>query len=86
VIKIEDMKSKTILYTMVAVCMGAFAFLHPNRLTAQSDTDAVALAAIVQDVQTQQTTLADNQKQIDSKLADIAESLRTARIYAGRGK
>lgn len=71
---------------MVAVCMGAFALLHPNRLTAQSDTDAVAVAAIVQDVQTQQATLTDNQKQIDTKLADIAETLRTARIYAGRGK
>lgn len=80
------MKSKTILYTMVAVCMGAFAFLHPNRLTAQSDTDAAAIGTTLQDVVTQQATLTDNQKQIDTKLASIAESLRTARIYAGRGK
>jgi len=79
------MKPKAILYTMVAVCMGAFALFHPDRLTAQSDTDAAAVSAIVVDIQAQHASLMENQKQIDSKLADIAESLRQARIFVSRG-
>jgi len=79
------MKPKTILYAAVALCMGAFAFFQPNRLSAQGDTDAAAVNSILQEVQAQQATLADNQKQIDTKLASIGESLRTARIFSSRG-
>ena len=69
---------------MVAVCAVVFAF-SPNHLSAQNETDATAVAALIQDVQDQQATIADNQKQIDTKLATIAESLRQARIYVARG-
>jgi septal ring factor EnvC (AmiA/AmiB activator) len=79
------MKPRTILYSMVAVCAAVFAF-SPGHLTAQSDTDSAATAALIKDIQTQQATMADNQKQIDTKLAAINESLRQARIYAGRVK
>lgn len=79
------MKPKTILYTMVAVCAAGFAIFPPTHSAAQSDTDSAAANLLLQEVQTQQTTLAENQKQIDAKLADIAESLRVARIYVSRG-
>jgi hypothetical protein len=69
---------------MVAVCAAVFAF-SPNHLSAQSDTDAAAVTALIQDVQGQEATMADNQKQIDAKLDTITESLRQARIYVTRG-
>ncbi len=69
---------------MVAACAAVFAF-SPNHLTAQSDLDSPAAAALLKDVQDQEATMADNQKQIDTKLAAINESLRTARIFASRG-
>jgi hypothetical protein len=78
------MKPKTILCTMVAAGALAFAIFSPNRSTAQSDMDSPAVAALLRDVQTQQTSLTENQKQIDAKLADVGESLRVARIFISR--
>ena len=70
---------------MVAVCAAVFAF-SPNHLTAQSDADSAAVtAAAIQELQDQEATMADNQKQIDTKLAAISESLRQARIFVARG-
>jgi hypothetical protein len=79
------MKPRTILYSMVAVCAAVFAF-STSHLTAQSDMDSPAATALLKDVQTQEATMADNQKQIDAKLAAINESLRQARIYVSRVK
>ena len=79
------MKPRTMIYSVVAVCMAVFAFTPPNRVTAQSDLDTAAGTELLQAVQAQQVTLADNQKQIDAKLVVIAEALRTARIYVSRG-
>ena len=52
----------------------------------QSDRDQQQVAALAKEVQGQQTAIADNQKKIDEKTAAIAEALRLARIYAGRGR
>jgi hypothetical protein len=79
------MKTKTILCIMAAVCAAVFAFFPANRSTAQSDLDSPAVAALLRDVQAQQTTLAENQKQIDAGLAEVGESLRIAKIYVSRG-
>ena len=49
------------------------------------DRDQQQVAALTKDIQTQQAAIADNQKKIDEKTAAIAEALRLARIYAGRG-
>jgi len=43
------------------------------------------LQSIIQEVQTQQAQIAANQEKIDSKLAEVAEAVRVARIFAGRG-
>ncbi|MFL6514610.1 MAG: hypothetical protein ACJ8M1_06250 [Chthoniobacterales bacterium] len=43
------------------------------------------LLALVQDVQAQQSQIASNQDKIDAKLAEVAEAIRLARIFAGRG-
>jgi hypothetical protein len=44
------------------------------------------LLALIKEVQTQQAQMAENQKQIEAKLTDIGETVRTARIYAGRSQ
>jgi hypothetical protein len=42
--------------------------------------------ALAKEVQVQQVAIAENQAKIDAKLATIAESVRVARIYGGRGR
>ena len=44
------------------------------------------LLALIREVQSQQAQLAENQAKIEEKLAAVSESVRTARIYAKRGK
>ena len=44
------------------------------------------LLALITEVQTQQAQIAENQKKIEEKLADIGETVRVARIFAGRSK
>lgn len=44
------------------------------------------LLALIKEVQTQQAQMAANQKQIETKLADIGETVRVARIYASRSQ
>ena len=43
------------------------------------------LLALVQQVQAQQTQIAANQDKIDTKLVEVSEAIRLARIFAGRG-
>jgi hypothetical protein len=43
------------------------------------------LLALVKEVQTQQAQIASNQAKIDSKMAEVTEAVRIARIFAGRG-
>jgi hypothetical protein len=43
------------------------------------------LLTLVQQVQGQQAQIVANQDKIDSKLAEVAEAIRLARIFAGRG-
>lgn len=42
------------------------------------------LLALVKEIQTQQTKMAENQAALEKKLATVAEAVRLARIYAGR--
>jgi hypothetical protein len=43
------------------------------------------LLTMVHEIQAQQTQIAANQEKIDSKLAEVTEAVRLARIFAGRG-
>ena len=47
-------------------------------------SDEQKLLALVKEVQAQQLQIADNQAKIDAKLAEIAETIRVARIFTGR--
>jgi endonuclease III len=44
------------------------------------------LLALIKEVQTQQAQLTENQAKIEEKLAEVAETIRTARIYTKREK
>jgi endonuclease III len=44
------------------------------------------LLALVKQVRAQQAQIADNQTKIESKIAEVAESVRLARIYSKREK
>ena len=48
--------------------------------------DEAKLLALVREVQTQQTQLADNQAKIEEKLAAVTEIVKDARLYSKRAK
>jgi hypothetical protein len=51
-----------------------------------SDRDQQQVAALAKEVQSQQAAIAENQTKINEKVAAIAEALRQAKIFAGRGR
>jgi hypothetical protein len=64
--------------TLVAVSAG-----HAQAPAAADDKNVLAL---IKEVQAQQAQIIDNQTKIEAKLAEIAESLRVARIFTSREK
>jgi hypothetical protein len=48
--------------------------------------DEKRLLTLIKEVQVQQGQMADNQSKIDAKLAETAETIRTARIFASRSQ
>ena len=57
-----------------------------SRAQAPGSGDDKNLLALLKDVQTQQALIVDNQGKIEAKLNEIAESIRVARIFAGRSE
>jgi len=55
------------------------------KFSVQSEADLKTLTALLADVQAQQKALSDNQALIDQKIATLAETIRTARIFTKRG-
>ncbi|MEP6602507.1 MAG: hypothetical protein ABJB69_01005 [Spartobacteria bacterium] len=56
----------------------------PLPAQAPEKKDEVELAAALKDLATQQAEIADNQTKIDSKMVELAETIRVARIFAGK--
>ena len=52
---------------------------------AESSPQDPQVIALIKEIQTQQATIVSNQSKIDSRMADVAEALRVARIYSSRG-
>jgi protein-disulfide isomerase len=52
----------------------------------ESERDQQQIVALTKEVQSQQTAIAENQTKINEKLAAVAEAIRQAKIYAGRGR
>ena len=83
-VRITDRTSKmkiTVLWALIALTLVAGSGSAQNP-TAQNEQ---RLLALVQEVQAQQTQIATNQEKIESKLAEVSEAVRLARIFAGRG-
>lgn len=66
----------------MAACATAFTLFAQNPSTPPSDA---GITAVIQEIQTQQKTLAENQAKIDEKLAAITEEIRLARLFVARG-
>jgi hypothetical protein len=81
---VERMNPQSLMVPVLAAAVLAAALFLPTRSNGQAGADDPALALVVNDVTLQQETIIDNQAKIDAKLVKIAESLRLARIYAGR--
>ncbi|HEV8423367.1 MAG TPA: hypothetical protein VGQ40_08475 [Chthoniobacterales bacterium] len=71
----------TILIGMLVVLASSIGAQGPAPIT----SDQQHLDALLQQVQAQQRQIAENQANIDAKLASLAEAIRVARIYASRG-
>lgn len=50
-----------------------------------ANKDEQELLALIQDVKSQQASIAENEGKIDAKMAEVMEAVRVARIFAGRG-
>jgi hypothetical protein len=56
----------------------------PLAAQAPDAADPQQLLALVKEVQAQQAQIADNQTKIESKLAEVTETIRVARLFAGK--
>lgn len=78
------MKSTT--FIGCALLTGALAIgLTSAPSQGQAGGEDPQLTALVDEVAKQQAAIVDNQAKIDEKLAVIAEDVRVARIFVGRG-
>jgi hypothetical protein len=53
---------------------------------ASAQPEEQTLLALIKEVQQQQIEIAANQTKLEAKLADLAETVRIARIYSSRGR
>lgn len=54
--------------------------------TPPPNPDAQQLLALLKEVQTQQAQIAANQTKIETKLAEVTETVRVARIFSSRSR
>ena len=78
------MKTKP-LFAALCGAVALLALLAPDRSIGQAGGDDAALTAVIAEIVAQQATIAENQAKIDEKIAAIAEDIRIAKIYVGRG-
>ena len=72
--------SLTILFLILLALLSSVA------QTPDSKGDQEKLLILVKEVQGQQSQIVANQTKIDAKLADVAETLRVARIFSSRSR
>jgi hypothetical protein len=72
------------IISSVALAATALAMASGSAQT-PANKDEQELLALIQDVQSQQAAIAENEGKIDAKMAEVMEAVRVARIFAGRG-
>jgi hypothetical protein len=80
----QNFPMKSIL--AVAFLFGTVAVVTPTSAQAPAPNGEPELVALTKEVQAQQNQLLDNQRKIEAKLAEIAETIRVARLFGGRSK
>ena len=75
-----------ILFALFVPCFFACASVLGAEPAKESEHDQQQIAALTKEVQNQQAAILANQTKINEKLATIAEALRQAKIFAGRGR
>ena len=75
-------------FVAVIFLIGALSLISSTsaQAPAPAQKDEQTLVALIKEVQQQQLEIAANQTKIETKLADLAETVRVARIYSSRGK
>ena len=76
------MKKNFISLSLAAIVVG----LASSPAQTSDANQEAKLLALIKEVQTQQVQMAENQKNIEEKLTEIGETVRVARIYAGRSQ
>lgn len=79
------MKPKSFLLAVLGTAGLLALALAPRSSHGQAGADDPLLSPVIAEVAKQQAQLVANQNKIDETLALIAEDLRVARIFAGRG-
>jgi hypothetical protein len=74
------------LCLVVSIAVMFLALLSSPAQTPAIKPDEQELLALVKEVQAQQAQIVANQTKIDSKLADLAETIRVARIFSSRSR
>ena len=75
-----------ILFVLLIPCFFACASVSAAEPAKESEHEQQQIAAVAREVQNQQAAILANQTKINEKLATIAEALRQAKIFAGRGR
>lgn len=78
------MKAKPLFVTALGIAALSLAFM-PNQSSGQADSEEATVAALLVELNAQQAAIAQNQDKIETQLSTIAEDIRIARIYVGRG-
>jgi hypothetical protein len=79
------MKPKSLAVSLFGCAVLAAATLIPGESSGQAGAQEEALVQqTLAEVAAQQTLISENQGKIDEKVAQVAEEVRLARIYAGR--
>jgi hypothetical protein len=71
---------------IVLLFVTLFAVLSSLAQTSDPKDDQEKVLTLAKEVQAQQAQIAANQTKIDAKLADLAETLRVARIFSSRSR
>lgn len=64
----------------------ALSLISSTSAQAPAQKDDEAVLQLVKQVQAQQVEIAANQEKIETKLAEVAEAVRIARIYSSRSR
>ena len=72
---------RTLLFTVISAALLTVSAIAQ----APDSTNDEKLLVLIREVQAQQAQIADNEAKIEVKIAALAETVREARIFAGRG-